>query len=77
MFHDASLRFSPWIDVADVRRRGAVLLWPAARDGEMPAGMRALFPAATDRAPLAIRVMTLRGEREWRIGWAVLRPAGP
>ena len=77
MFHDASLHFSPWIDVADVRRRGAVLLWSAARDGEMPAGMRALFPAADDRAPLAIRVMTLRGEREWRVGWALLRPAGP
>jgi hypothetical protein len=77
MFHDASLRFSPWIDVSDVRRRGAVLLWPAARDPEMPAGWRALFPAAAGRAPLAIRVTTLRGVREWRIGWAVLRPAGP
>jgi hypothetical protein len=78
MFHDARLDFSPWIDVADVRRRGAVLLWPAAHDGETePTLMRDLFPAADRRPPLVIRAMTLRGEREWRIGWAVLRPAGP
>ncbi len=76
MFHDASLHYSPWIEVDDIRRRGAVLLWPAARGGEMPEQMRALFPAAEDRAPLVIREMMLRHEREWRIGWAFLRPAG-
>ena len=76
MFHDARLDYSPWIEVADVSRRGAVLLWPAARGEEMPELMRALFPAAKDRAPLVIRAMTLRGERRWRIGWALLRPAG-
>jgi hypothetical protein len=76
LFHDASLRYSPWIEVADVHRRGAVVVWPAARDGEMPAAMRAAFPAAEDRPPLVIRASTLRGEREWRIGWALLRPAG-
>ena len=76
LFHNASLQYSPWIEVADVRRRGAVLLWSAARDGEMPEQMRALFPTAQDRAPIVIRATTLRGEREWRIGWALLRPAG-
>lgn len=76
MFHDASLHYSPWIEVADVRRRGAVLLWSAARDGEMPAEMRALFPTVEHRAPLVIREMTRRGEHEWRIGWALLRPTG-
>jgi len=64
----------------DIVRRIAgprlVLLWSAARDGEMPAQMRALFPAAEHRAPLVIREMTRRGEREWRIGWALLRPTG-
>jgi 4-amino-4-deoxy-L-arabinose transferase-like glycosyltransferase len=77
MFHDASLYLSPWIEVADVRRRGAVLLWSAGRDGEMrPPEMRALFPTVEPRPPLVIRQMTLRGEREWRIGWALLPPAG-
>ena len=42
----------------------------------MPAALREVFPAAEDRAPLLIRAATLRGEREWRIGWALLRPAG-
>jgi len=78
MFHDASLTFSPWIELADIRRHGAVLLWPAGLDGETePAQMRALFPTVERRAPLVIREMTLRGEREWRIGWALLRPAEP
>jgi 4-amino-4-deoxy-L-arabinose transferase-like glycosyltransferase len=77
LFHNANLRYSPWIDVADVRRRGGVLVWSAARAGEMPAPMREAFPAAEDRAPLVIRAATLRGEREWRVGWALLRPAGP
>jgi 4-amino-4-deoxy-L-arabinose transferase-like glycosyltransferase len=76
LFHNANLRYSPWIDVADVRRRGAVLVWPTSRDREMPASMREMFPAAEDRPPLLIRASTLRGEREWRIGWALLRPAG-
>ena len=77
LFHNANLRYSPWIDVADVRRRGGVLLWSAARAAEMPAALREVFPAAEDRAPLLIRAATLRGEREWRIGWALLRPARP
>lgn len=76
MFHDASLRHSPWIDVVEVRRRGAVLLWSAARDREMPEQMRTLFPTVEHRAPLVIRAMTRRGEREWRIGWALLPPGG-
>jgi len=76
LFHEANVYFSPWIEVADVRRRGAVLLWSAARKGEMPGHIRAQFPTAEDRAPLVIRTLTWRGEREWRIGWAFLRPAG-
>jgi hypothetical protein len=76
MFHDASLHYSPWIEVADVRRRGAMLLWSAARDGEMPARMQELFPLVEHRAPLVLREMTRRGVREWRIGWALLRPSG-
>ena len=76
LFHNASLRYSPWIEVSDVRRRGAVLVWPAARGVEMPAPLREVFPTAEARAPLVIRAATLRGEREWRIGWALLRPAG-
>jgi Dolichyl-phosphate-mannose-protein mannosyltransferase len=76
LFHDAVPFLSPWIEVDDVRRRGAVLLWPAARNGEMPAQMRFMFPAAEVRPPLVIQTPTLRGEREWRIGWAFLRPAG-
>jgi hypothetical protein len=76
LFHDASLRYSPWIEVADVRRRGAVLLWPAPDGDAEPEPMREMFPGLERRAPLVIRETTLRGEREWRIGWALVRPAG-
>jgi hypothetical protein len=54
-----------------------VLLWPTALEGsEELTLMRDLFPTAERRPPLVIRAMTPRGEREWRISWAVLRPAG-
>jgi 4-amino-4-deoxy-L-arabinose transferase-like glycosyltransferase len=76
LFHNANLFYSPWIELADVRRRGAVLVWPASRGVEMPAHLREVFPAAEDRAPLVVRAATWRGEREWRVGWALLRPGG-
>jgi 4-amino-4-deoxy-L-arabinose transferase-like glycosyltransferase len=76
LFHNASLFYSPWIEVADVRRRGAVLVWPSKSGIEMPSQLREAFPKAEDRAPLVIRAATWRGEREWRVGWALLRPDG-
>jgi hypothetical protein len=77
LFHDANLLFSPWIDLADVRRRGAVLLFPPELDGaEELALMRSLFPAADRLPPLVLRVRTPRGERTWQVEWALVRPGG-
>ena len=78
LFHDGSAHFMPWIDADEVRRRGAVLLWPADQGVEdIPKGLREQFPAAVLRPPLIVRANTLRGEWTWRIGHAVLPPGSP
>lgn len=76
-FHDASARYSPWIDVDDVRRRGGIMVWPADELGArpVPAFLASRLPGAVAQEPLVLRQMTLRGERSWRVGWAILPPA--
>ena len=53
-------RLSPWIDMADVERRGAVLVWQP-RPGEtgLPANLRATFPRAELQPPLVLPRQTL------------------
>ena len=41
----------------------------------VPEMLSARLAGAELRQPLVLRQMTWRGERVWRIGWAVLRPA--
>ena len=79
MFYDASLRYSPWIDEGDVKRRGAVLLWLVeGQSSEMPEALRARFQAAQPRDPLVLRSAGLFDEHIWRIGWAIVPPqTGP
>jgi 4-amino-4-deoxy-L-arabinose transferase-like glycosyltransferase len=78
-FHDATTARSPWIDPDDVRRRGGVIVWPADElgDSAVPAAWAAGLPGAVVQEALVMRQTTLRGERSWRIGWAILRPATP
>jgi hypothetical protein len=46
---------SPWIDMADVRRRGAVLVWePWPGETGLPENLRATFPRAELQPPLVL-----------------------
>jgi 4-amino-4-deoxy-L-arabinose transferase-like glycosyltransferase len=66
---------SPWVGLADVQEKGAVVVWPATdRPGTPPASIKALFPDLVLEVP---RVFERRIEGRLpllRIGWAVIRP---
>jgi Dolichyl-phosphate-mannose-protein mannosyltransferase len=80
LFEKGDPTHSPRVDPADIRRRGAVILFdPQARLNKQPtpetsAPWLAEFPGAEPRPPFVIRQQTPRGEIAWAIGWALLRP---
>ncbi len=80
MFEKGDPTHSPRVDPADIRRRGAVILFdPQARLNKQPipetsAPWLAEFPGAEPRPPFVIRQQTPRGEITWAIGWALLKP---
>ena len=80
MFEEGDPTHSPRVDPADIRRRGAVILFPphAAMNQVPPAATDAPwlaeFPGAEPQPPFVVRSKTLRGEINWSIGWALLRP---
>ncbi len=68
-------RLSPWIDPADLERRGAVLVWeqgPGPPD--LPDNVRALFSRAEVQPLLVLPRATLRPVRPAVIGYAFVPP---
>ena len=80
LFEKGDPTHSPRVDPADIRRRGAVILFdPQARLNKQPtpetsAPWLTEFPGAEPRPPFVIRQQTPRGEITWAIGWALLKP---
>jgi hypothetical protein len=64
---------APWIDLADLRRRGAVVVWTESDPRVMPEGLRAVAAGAEVQEPFALTFR--RGGRALDVGWAILRPA--
>jgi hypothetical protein len=66
---------SPWIDAADLRRRGAVLVW---EDGQADAARlqrwAETFPGMELQPPLVLPRQTLRPTRPVRVNWALVPP---
>ncbi|HSF03260.1 MAG TPA: hypothetical protein VLA62_09625, partial [Solirubrobacterales bacterium] len=66
---------SPWIDMADVERRGAVLIWqPSSGETGLPANLRATFPRAELQPPLVLPRQTLHPRRPVVVAYAFLWP---
>jgi hypothetical protein len=66
---------TPWTNEADMRQRGAILVWPIGDTvGAPPAALRARFPELVAEVPQTFE----RPVQGWlptiRIGWAVIRP---
>ena len=69
---DGLPRRAPWIDLADLRARGAVVVWTDGDLNLLPESFAAVAAGAEVGAPFALPFR--RGEHVLRVGWAVLRP---
>ncbi len=66
---------TPWTHEADMRRSGAILVWPIQDAvGAPPAALRARFPELVPEVPQTFERPVQGFLRPIRIGWAVIRP---
>ncbi|MGP0095294.1 MAG: glycosyltransferase family 39 protein [Xanthobacteraceae bacterium] len=69
---DGSPRRAPWIDLADLNRRGALVLWTEGDGNTLPAAYRAVAAGAQVQPPFSLPF--LLGPRKLDVGWAILPP---
>jgi hypothetical protein len=60
----------PWIDLADLKRRGAVVVWDVGDLHTLPAQFRSIAQGAVVQPPLQLHY--LRGDSSVDVGWAIL-----
>jgi hypothetical protein len=65
---------APWIDLADLRDKGAILVWTQGDSNQIPASFAAVAPGAELGAPFDLPMR--RGGGAIHVGWAVLKPQG-
>ena len=69
---DGEPRRAPWIDLADLKKRGAVVVWTEADTANVPARLGAVTTGAEVQPAFSLPYR--RGKGEARFGWAILRP---
>ena len=72
---DGLPRRAPWIDLADLRARGAVLLWTDSDPRVLPEAFAKIAPNARIGAPFDLPYH--RGDGAVHVGWAILQPQAP
>ncbi len=63
---------APWLDLNDIRKQGAILVWTEHDPTEMPAQFAAVAPGAEIGAPFDLPMR--RGTGAVHVGWAILKP---
>jgi hypothetical protein len=63
---------APWIDLADLRAKGAVVVWTDGDPNVMPVGLRMIAGDAQVQPPFTLPFR--RGDHVLTVGWAILRP---
>jgi Dolichyl-phosphate-mannose-protein mannosyltransferase len=63
---------APWIDLADLRTKGALVVWTAGDLNAVPPGLRTIAADAAVQPPFLLRY--LRGDSSLNVGWAILHP---
>jgi 4-amino-4-deoxy-L-arabinose transferase-like glycosyltransferase len=63
---------APWIDLADLKRRGAVVVWSDGDRAKVPAEYARLAPGAEVQPPLTLPMRW--GNGEMTFGWAIVPP---
>jgi 4-amino-4-deoxy-L-arabinose transferase-like glycosyltransferase len=66
---------APWIDLADLRARGAAVVWTEGDPSVMPGNLAAASPGASIGAPFDLPYH--RGDGAVHVGWAILPPQAP
>jgi Dolichyl-phosphate-mannose-protein mannosyltransferase len=66
---------APWIDLADLRARGAVVVWTVGDPHTLPPALAAAAPGAEIGAPFDLPYH--RGDGAVHVGYAILRPQAP
>jgi hypothetical protein len=69
------LKLSPWVDPADLDRRGAVFVWEPLDPAQgLPDNIKATFPRAELQPPLVLPRQTLYPRRPAIVNHAIMRP---
>ncbi|HUC51163.1 MAG TPA: glycosyltransferase family 39 protein [Xanthobacteraceae bacterium] len=63
---------TPWIDLADLRKKGAVVVWTQGDPARLPASFAGVAADAAVGAPFNLPMR--RGPGTVHVGWAILRP---
>ncbi len=69
---DGAPQRAPWIDVNDLRNKGAVVVWTQGDTARLPPQFAAIAPDAEVGAPFDLPMR--RGSGEVHVGWAILKP---
>ncbi len=71
---DGDPKRAPWIDIADLRRRGAIVIWTDFDRKALPPYALQIARDAVVQPPLEARWHWRKGITENGIGWAILKP---
>jgi hypothetical protein len=63
---------APWIDLNDLKARGALVVWTAGDPHVIPPELRLLAVDAAVQEPFTLK--DLRGDKTTTVGWAILLP---
>ena len=63
---------APWIDLTDLRSKGAVIVWTAGDLNAVPPGLRSVAADAAVQPPFLLHYR--RGDSSLYVGWAILHP---
>lgn len=75
VYFDADPERSPWLTPDDIRRKGAVVVWPAATTSpEPPPGIKARFPDLIAEVPHTFERPVQGRMPALRVGWGMIRP---
>jgi 4-amino-4-deoxy-L-arabinose transferase-like glycosyltransferase len=70
---NGELKLSPWIDPADLNRRGVVLVWQW-HEHALPENLKRAFPRAELQPPLVLKRQTLTPRQPTTVNYAIVPP---
>lgn len=70
---DADFRSAPWINRADLKAKGAILIWNPNDEGTMPSHLAQIANGAPQQPPIVIPVAN--GRFKFHFAWAIVPPS--